>query len=122
MTTETFWASAISRTIKTLESDLGTPLFRRSTRRQQLTPEGERFYRDCVEMLQRFAQVTQQCARIFRDDTELDVRVLAPKGGQEPGRRDGVRIDVIDALDSDTHGWLANRNVVRDGHQDRCAE
>ena len=43
--------SAISREIKTLEEQLGQPLFRRMNRSLQLTPAGERLYRIADEML-----------------------------------------------------------------------
>jgi DNA-binding transcriptional LysR family regulator len=51
---------AVSRTIKSLETELGVLLFARSTRSLKLTPEGERFYRDSVAILKRFEAATQQ--------------------------------------------------------------
>lgn len=56
--------TAVSRTIKGLETDLGVVLFARSTRMLQLTAEGARFYRDCVQLLKSFSEATQQ----FRGD------------------------------------------------------
>src|SRR5712671_337643 len=50
----------VSRTIKALESELGAILFKRSTRSLKLTPEGVRFYRDCVQLLKKFEETTQQ--------------------------------------------------------------
>ncbi len=51
---------AVSRTIKALEAELGVLLFSRSTRSLKLTPEGARFYRDCVPILKRFESATGQ--------------------------------------------------------------
>jgi LysR family transcriptional regulator for bpeEF and oprC len=51
---------AVSRTIKSLETELGVLLFARSTRSLKLTPEGARFYRDCVQILKRFQEATGQ--------------------------------------------------------------
>ena len=49
----------VSRTITALEKDLGVLLFTRSTRAAKLTAEGGRFYRDCIPLLQKFAEATQ---------------------------------------------------------------
>jgi LysR family transcriptional regulator, regulator for bpeEF and oprC len=52
--------SAVSRAIKALEAELGILLFARSTRALTLTQEGERFYRDCVEILTKLEQATRR--------------------------------------------------------------
>src|SRR5215469_14704325 len=52
--------SVVSRAIGSLERELGVPLFRRSTRSLQLTMQGAQFYRDCQQILQRFAEATQR--------------------------------------------------------------
>jgi LysR family transcriptional regulator for bpeEF and oprC len=52
--------AAVSRAIKAIEADLGILLLARSTRALKLTPEGARFYRDCVELLKKYEQTTQQ--------------------------------------------------------------
>jgi len=52
--------AAVSRAIKTLESELGVLLFTRSTRALKLTTEGARFYRDGVQLLQKYDEATQQ--------------------------------------------------------------
>jgi LysR family transcriptional regulator, glycine cleavage system transcriptional activator len=44
--------SAISRQIKSLEEDLGVPLFVRGHRSLQLTADGQRLYRSCSEVLE----------------------------------------------------------------------
>jgi DNA-binding transcriptional LysR family regulator len=56
--------AAVSRAIKALEEELGVVLFARSTRVMRLTDEGTRFYRDCVQILKKLEQATQQ----FRAD------------------------------------------------------
>jgi LysR family transcriptional regulator for bpeEF and oprC len=69
---------AVSRTIKALETELGVLLFARSTRSLQLTPEGSRFYRDCVQILKRFENATGQ----FRSEESQRGRL---KVGLAPG-------------------------------------
>jgi DNA-binding transcriptional LysR family regulator len=55
---------AVSRAIKSLETELGVLLFARSTRSLKLTAEGARFYHDCLPILKRFEAATRQ----FRTD------------------------------------------------------
>ena len=74
---------AVSRTIKALEGELGVLLFARSTRSLKLTPEGARFYRDCVQILQRFEAATKR----FRSDEAAQQGRL--KVGLAPACRDG---------------------------------
>jgi len=50
--------TAVSRTIKALETELGVLLFVRSTRALRLTAEGTSFYRDCVKVLKTFEKAT----------------------------------------------------------------
>ena len=54
--------SAISREIKTLEEQLGQPLFRRVNRTLQLTPAGEELYRIADETLAQFDAVVERIA------------------------------------------------------------
>ena len=56
--------AVVTRAIKALEQDLGVLLFVRSTRSLRLTPEGMRFHRDCVQLLKKFDEATQQ----FREE------------------------------------------------------
>jgi len=42
--------SVVSQHLKQLETDLAVPLLIRTTRRQQLTASGERFYQQCCQM------------------------------------------------------------------------
>src|SRR4051794_36194133 len=71
--------TAVSRTIKALEIDLGVPLFIRSTRSITLTPEGSSFYRDCVKILQSIEKATHK----FRADA------LTPRGRLTVGMATG---------------------------------
>jgi len=71
--------SVISRAIKGLETDLGALLFSRSTRALKLTDEGGRFYRDCVQNLQKLEESMRQ----FRADSETPQGLL--KVGMTPG-------------------------------------
>jgi DNA-binding transcriptional LysR family regulator len=70
--------AAISRTIRSLEDDLGVSLFSRSTRVSKLTSEGKKFYRDCQQILQRLDVAAQR----FRNDGDAlrgELRIgLAP--------------------------------------------
>lgn len=50
--------SAISRQIKTLEDDLGVPLFKRMNRALTLTQEGQMLYRTAAEVIQRVRETT----------------------------------------------------------------
>jgi DNA-binding transcriptional LysR family regulator len=52
--------AVVSRSIKALEADLGILLFARSTRALKLTAEGERYYRDSLQILQKFEEARQQ--------------------------------------------------------------
>ena len=59
--------AAVSRAIKTLEEDLGTLLFARTTRALKLTNEGRRFHRDGAAMLRSFEETIGK----FRAETAL---------------------------------------------------
>jgi LysR family transcriptional regulator for bpeEF and oprC len=67
----------ISRNIKALEAELGVLLFARSTRSLKLTPEGARFYRDCVQIVKRFEDATRQFRTEGSQRSQLKVG-LAP--------------------------------------------
>jgi LysR family transcriptional regulator, regulator for bpeEF and oprC len=56
--------ASVSKAIKVLEAELGVLLFTRSTRSLKLTTEGARFFRDCVQVLSKYDEATQQ----FRAD------------------------------------------------------
>jgi LysR family transcriptional regulator for bpeEF and oprC len=76
--------TAVSRAVSALERDLGSLLFVRSTRSLKLTAEGARFYRDCVQILQRVAVATQR----LREDRP-------PGGTLTVGMAPGVRRRVV---------------------------
>lgn len=59
--------AVVSRAVKKLEQDLGVVLFVRSTRVLKLTDDGTRFYRDCVQILQKLSEATQR----FRTNREM---------------------------------------------------
>lgn len=53
---------AVSRHISELEAHLGVPLLRRNTRHVSLTEMGERYFRDCCDVLRRLEQSEQDIA------------------------------------------------------------
>ena len=59
--------SAVGKTIARLEARLGVALFQRTTRRQLLTEEGEQFYLQCREALERIREALSQA----RQDTRM---------------------------------------------------
>ena len=52
--------AAASQAIQRLEDELGTRLLDRSKRPFNVTPEGEKFYRACRELLDRFQTVREE--------------------------------------------------------------
>ena len=50
---------SLSKSISRLESHLGFPLFERSTREVRLTPAGQSFYKDTVELIDLYEQAVQ---------------------------------------------------------------
>lgn len=52
----------LSQQIKLLEEDLGVQLFERTRRVVQLTQAGNLFYREAVDILQRYAEAREVCA------------------------------------------------------------
>ena len=70
--------AAVSRTIRSLEDELGILLFSRSTRVSRLTSEGKIFYRDCQQTLERLDVIAQR----FRNEGNAlrgEIRIgLAP--------------------------------------------
>ena len=55
--------SAVGKTIARLEARLGVALFQRTTRRQLLTEEGEQFYLQCREALERIREAEETLQR-----------------------------------------------------------
>jgi len=77
--------ASVSKAIKALEAELGVLLFARSTRSLKLTPEGTRFYRDCVHILTKFGEATRQ----FRTD------LAAPQGRLKVGMAPGLSRRIV---------------------------
>ena len=70
------WQAAASQAIQRLEDELGARLLDRSKRPFTVTPEGEKFYRACRELLDRFQTVREE---ILEDKQKVTgtVRVAA---------------------------------------------
>jgi LysR family transcriptional regulator for bpeEF and oprC len=68
--------AAVSRTIKSLEENLGILLFTRSTRALKLTAEGRRFYRDGAQMLRRFQETMSR----FQAETAVNRQLKVGMG------------------------------------------
>ena len=66
---------AISREVKTLEEQLGQPLFRRANRTLQLTPAGEELYRCADEV---FALIDATARRLSGSAQTLTVTTMVP--------------------------------------------
>lgn len=71
--------TAISHQVRQLEAELGFPLFRRSTRRLELTPEGQRLAPAVTQALERIAEAVE-ALRARRRDNLLRVS-MAPAFG-----------------------------------------
>lgn len=69
--------SAVGKTIARLEARLGVALFQRTTRRQLLTEEGEQFYRQCREALERIREAEETLQR-GKDEVQGRLRVSLP--------------------------------------------
>ena len=69
--------SAVSREIKTLEEQLGQPLFRRVNRTLQLTPAGEELYRIADETLTQLDAVVERIAGASKVVTVTTTTALA---------------------------------------------
>ncbi|MCL9782912.1 LysR family transcriptional regulator [Vibrio sp. S4M6] len=71
--------SVVSSALKSLESELGTCLITRTTRRQRLTPTGESFYHQCSEMLKQ-AESAWQAVSNEKQTPSGKLTVTAPCG------------------------------------------
>lgn len=69
--------SVVSQHLKTLETDLGVPLLKRTTRRQILTPAGAAFYAKCRQLNQ-LAQDAWEEAQRTRSEPAGKILVTAP--------------------------------------------
>ena len=102
--------SAVSHQIKTLETQLGMPLFSRSARALALTAAGARYLEQIDDLFVRLDSVTEQLrARYGRSSVRLHVpayfgsEILLPRLSEFSSLHDGIdlRIDT-----SGTHGRL----------------
>lgn len=69
-------ASSVARQIDKLELELNTKLFLRSTRRLELTPQGESLYRQCLDILLSVDRVRESFASC-PEDVEGEVCITA---------------------------------------------
>ncbi|WP_421867507.1 LysR family transcriptional regulator [Motiliproteus sp.] len=69
--------SVVSQHLKSLETELGVTLLKRTTRRQSLTATGEAFYRHCRE-INRIAELAWQQVREEQEVARGRLRITAP--------------------------------------------
>ncbi|WP_261815380.1 LysR family transcriptional regulator [Vibrio gallicus] len=103
--------AAVSRTIQRLETELGVPLFIRSTRKLRLSPQGEQFLPRCQLGLSIFEQGIDE---LKQDDTELrgTISLSMPS---DTGR--GVLVRLIDQF-MQLHPKVSIQLHLTDGHAD----
>ena len=69
--------SSVSQYLKTLERDLGVTLIARTTRRQSLTPVGQRYYQRCLELLH-IAEQAHSEINNYRSQPSGKLRITIP--------------------------------------------
>ena len=69
--------SVVSQHLKKLEQELGSALLKRTTRRQTLTPMGERFYLSCKD-LNSLADSAWEVAQAEQGEPQGRIRITAP--------------------------------------------
>ncbi|GAB4062133.1 LysR family transcriptional regulator [Uliginosibacterium sediminicola] len=69
--------AAISRRVSGLEQELGIQLFRRTTRRLDLTEAGQQFYRDVLDIFQMLEEAEER-VRANRANVSGQMRIAAP--------------------------------------------
>lgn len=74
--------SVVSQHLKNLESELGVPLLKRTTRRQKLTSAGTLFYEQCKTLNQLADQAWQQ-VQSTRNEPQGKVKITAPNALME---------------------------------------
>ncbi|MCC8364644.1 LysR family transcriptional regulator [Lysobacter sp. A6] len=72
--------SAVSRSVQKLEVQLGARLFARTTRSTHLTPEGERFFENCLPGVDRILQALEEMRDLREGPPRGILRIGAPHG------------------------------------------
>lgn len=72
--------SAISKLVARLEQRLGARLLHRSTRRLELTAEGERFHAECLRILEQIDQAERDVANASRPSGLIHINSNVPFG------------------------------------------
>src|SRR5579862_6838488 len=70
--------SPLSRAIRELEAELGVSLFRRTSRRTQMTPAGERLLQDARRILREVREIRHRARAVATGRTEAARIGLAP--------------------------------------------
>ena len=112
---------AVTQQIERLERELGARLFDRDTRKVELTPAGQVFYRDCTDILSRLDQAKAQVkerAHLFESklriatSSPMDIDFLPRLLGRYHAARPGVHLYV-------SHGTPVDRLAsLNQGHCD----
>jgi DNA-binding transcriptional LysR family regulator len=71
--------STVSRKVSDLEGRIGMTLMQRTTRKLQLTGAGERYYRQCLDLLEGFDEAETKLTELHRQPEGL-LRVTVPVG------------------------------------------
>ncbi|MEO8019524.1 MAG: LysR substrate-binding domain-containing protein [Pseudomonadota bacterium] len=112
--------SAVSHQIKTLETQLGLPLFSRSARALALTDAGSRYLEQIDDLFMRLDSVTEQLrARYGRSSVRLHVpayfanEMLLPRLSEFSKRNDGIDLRIeTQGAHGRTHAAEADISVV----------
>ncbi len=112
--------SAVSHQIKTLETQLGLPLFSRSARALALTDAGARYLEQIDDLFMRLDSVTEQlCARFGRSSVRLHVpayfasEMLLPRLSEFSKLHDGIDLRIeTQGVHGRTHAAEADISVV----------
>lgn len=72
--------SAVSRSVRKLEGQLGARLFRRTTRATSITREGELFYENCRPGIERILQALEEMRDLRDGPPQGRLRISAPHG------------------------------------------
>lgn len=108
--------SVVSQHLKTLETDLGVPLLKRTTRRQTLTPAGEAFYAKCQQLTQ-LAQDAWEEAQRTQAEPAGKIRITAPHALMGPliAPVIGELMQRYPAIDPELIARDEQQNLMQDG-------